>query len=790
MTNINRLHFKILILTVAIVAIVLAVSLWSIVDKTYRHSETQLSNRFNTAANVVQHSLNGEMTLVRRSMETAAQDFTIKQLISGGLDDPESLRSALMNYQRRIDVDIILVVSPERKIITSTSDTVKSTIPFNSESLTTKQLNIIEIDGVQYLASSVSVKYVESTHQPDAWLIAGINLYSLIDKGLVALSGFSVSVLVSEAAPTYTVLASTLPLSSKLELQNTNGSLSQRFTYIEISKEQYVMKRFLLGQRSHIPVYLALTTLKSEAFLSFNSLTNQLWYIIAFSIFLAIMVSFFVSRGVTRPLNSLVTIAKGISQGDYSNSIPTTSTYEVQSLSRAFISMQEDIKNREQEINQLAYFSSLTSLPNRNHFYSVLKQSISTARVNNSAVAILQIDIDRFKVVNDTLGHDFGDKLLKAVADRMQTFSSENVFISHMSADVFAVICTKLDTVSLNTITEQFHQYFELPFVVEGISLDLSASMGGACFPDHADNGNKLMQCADIALNVCKQKHSYFECYHEDQNTHSVMRLNLLSELKASIADDQLELYYQPKLDLINNRVHAVECLVRWHHPIHGFVQPDDFIPLAEQSGHIRALTHWAIRTALLQHSVWRQEGYVLQMAVNISAIDLVDFKLPVHSTEMLSELDVDADYLKLEVTESAIMSEPKQAIKALNVLHRMGIKLSIDDFGTGYSSMAQLKKMPVNELKIDKSFVLDLASSADDKVIVRSTLDLAHNLNLSVVAEGVEDLETLKLLERMGCDVAQGYYLSRPMPASECLKWLKDNVSDNQELIERPSTT
>lgn len=523
MNAFNRLHTKILSLILAMITIVLAISLWSILNRTYTHSEQLLSNRLTIASNVVQHTLQADMALIQRSLKNIGQDFTMKQLIASGEDDPDSLLSAFNNFQRRIQSDIILVVSPKNSIIASTRPLSSQQVPFSVPNLAEATLTIIELGNIYYLARSVPVKYVERSPQPDAWLIAGLKLDSIINQELVNLSGFDVTLMtqgnVSDEQK-FNVLSSTLTQETYSDLQTPKELPLGKFVALDISYEGYIAQRFTLGKQGQLPVYLTLTTLTTAAFLSFHSLIGQLFIVIFISLVLAFLITYFVSKGVTRPLNSLVNIAKGISQGDYSNKIPPSSTYEVQSLSDAFIAMQGDIKIREREINQLAYFDPLTQLPNRNHFYSQLEQRLSQNRSPASEIAVLQIDIDRFKEVNDTLGHDFGDKLLKSVAERLQTFSDKNVFIAHLSADVFAVIFSKLNTVPLTTIIEQFHQYFELPFVIDGVYLDLNASIGIACYPEHADNAPRLMQCADIALNSCKNKHTYYQVYDTKLNTH------------------------------------------------------------------------------------------------------------------------------------------------------------------------------------------------------------------------------------------------------------------------------
>ncbi|WP_428982877.1 putative bifunctional diguanylate cyclase/phosphodiesterase [Paraglaciecola aquimarina] len=280
----------------------------------------------------------------------------------------------------------------------------------------------------------------------------------------------------------------------------------------------------------------------------------------------------------------------------------------------------------------------------------------------------------------------------------------------------------------------------------------------------------------------CKEQHYRSAIYTPSLNKYSVMRLNLMSELKEALHDGQLHLYYQPKLAFQENAITTVECLIRWIHPEHGFVSPDEFIPLAEQTGAIRNVTNWALDVACNQLNSWQSQGIQLGVAVNISAMDLVDMRLPSYIAELLVRYKLTPNLLTLEVTESAVMSNPENALKALNVLKSMGITLSIDDFGTGYSSMAQLKKMPVHELKIDKAFVLDLASNKEDQVMVKTLISLAANLGLKTVAEGVEDIESLKLLNAFGCTKAQGFYLSKALPADQFNQWY-ETFNQNSKL-------
>ena len=394
------------------------------------------------------------------------------------------------------------------------------------------------------------------------------------------------------------------------------------------------------------------------------------------------------------------------------------------------------------------------------------------------------LDIDRFKDINDTVGHETGDLLIQQIAKRIAAFDEVPAFLARLGGDEFGMVLKFEGNQNLESLVHRIACIFDQPFSISGLVLDVDCSIGASVFPDDAATSSGLMQCADIALYSCKGTHHHYAIYKPELNKHSVQRLNLMSELKGALQEGQLQLYYQPKLSLQAQKITSVECLIRWIHPEHGFIPPDEFIPLAEQTGAIRHVTHWGLRTALQQQKQWRQQGHNLTVAVNISAIDLIDMALPTFVSNLLSEFGSEPDMLTLEVTESAIMADPESALSALNTLKRMGIKLSIDDFGTGYSSMAQLKGMPVHELKIDKAFVLELAKSQDDKVMVNTMVSLAKNLSLETVAEGVEDEETLDYLREIGCTKAQGFHLSRPLPADQFDEWLTGfNQSEKAEL-------
>jgi len=481
-----------------------------------------------------------------------------------------------------------------------------------------------------------------------------------------------------------------------------------------------------------------------------------------------------IGNSISRPLAAMVRYMRRVGDGDYAAPPPAERRGEVGALAREFAFMLSAMAQREASIRHLAYHDSLTGLPNRNRFNALIDDALM--RGSDTRFAVLVMDIDRFRDINDTLGHLAGDRILKQAAFRLGTVCREQDELARLSGDEFAVLLGAVDPREINTLVNLYRKPFLDAFETEGISLDVSLTIGVALHPDHGQNAGALLQRAEIAMYLAKARHLPFMVYNPQLDRHSLLRLTLMAELRAAIERNELTLYVQPKLDLRGWRIIGVECLVRWVHPEHGFVPPDEFIPLAEQTGNIRHLTAWIIAAALDWSRRWHDAGYELKVAVNLSTVDLLDPAFPERVSSLLQALRLSAESLILEVTESAVMEDPERAIPVLRQIRDMGIGLSIDDYGTGYSSMAQLKRLPVDELKIDKSFVKDVVENPDDAVIVRSTIELGHNMDLVVVAEGVEDEKTLEWLSRFGCDMAQGYHLSRPMPAKDLVGWLENS--------------
>jgi diguanylate cyclase (GGDEF)-like protein len=452
-----------------------------------------------------------------------------------------------------------------------------------------------------------------------------------------------------------------------------------------------------------------------------------------------------------------------------------------------------DVALREAEHEALRHQAThdpLTDLPNRNLLLQRARDMLERARESERRIAVLLIDLVRFDDINDALGHHTGDQLLQQLADRLRGVGLAEETVARYGGDEFAVLLPEEDLAAVRRRAWHFIRAVQKPFHVDGLSLEVEPAAGIALFPDHGRNVDELLQRADMAMYAARRSKAGAVVYRPDHDFTCLRHHALTGDLRRAIEQGDLALHYQPKLNARSGHLVGVEALARWQHPEFGFIRPDEFITLAEQTGLIFPLTRWVLEAATIQCAQWLREGFEFGVSVNVSARILLEREFPRLLERLLVATAVPPRYLTLEITESAVMEDPDKALEALIELYALGVGLSIDDFGTGYSSLGYLKKLPASELKIDKSFVLEMDRNRDDATIVKSIIDLAHNLGVNVVAEGVETDEVWEQLRELGCDVGQGYLFSRPIPPEQLIQWVEGMAGDDEGLTDLQETT
>ena len=449
----------------------------------------------------------------------------------------------------------------------------------------------------------------------------------------------------------------------------------------------------------------------------------------------------------------------------------------VYGISAVVIALAETIRRSHGALERLALYDSLTGLPNRVLFSERLQRALNTP-TQPARIALLLLDLDRFKEVNDTFGHAMGDLLLKQVADRFGDALRGSDRVARLGGDEFALLLPDADADSASHLAERLLGLLERPFVIDDQADVIGASIGVALAPEHGTDGQALLQHADVAMYVAKRSEGSYAVYDRSQDENASANLTLLAELREAISAGALSLHYQPQIETGGDRTVALEALVRWRHPDRGTIPPDEFIPLAERGGLIRAVTEWVLHAAVAQAVRWRDDGLAIPIAVNLSMRDLLDPGFPEAVARLLAESGLSPDLLGLEITESALMADERVAANNVARLRALGLRVSIDDFGTGYSSLAYLDRLAADEVKIDRSFIQGLLTDESCGAIVRATIDLAHTLHYEVVAEGVEDRATWQQLTQLGCDRLQGYAIARPLPPAEAAQWLRQTAA------------
>jgi diguanylate cyclase (GGDEF)-like protein len=700
----------------------------------------------------------------QRQLETAATvlstDFAFREAIA--TQDQPTVRSVIGNHARRIHAQVMMVTSTEGSMIASTQREIApgDSFPFPdllaAAEVSGKSAGFRQMRNGQ-LYQMVLVPIMAPSRI--AWVAMGFRADDRWARDLAEVAGLEVHVVRGGQAAALLASSSELAKPAGFARAVLAGGDLQ-----DIDGGWYQTTRIALY--GDIQAVLQLPVAQVQA--PFSSLLAKLLLVVCAGTIVFGIGSTMLARRIVRPLNDLSEAARRIAMGDYGQALPKLSGDEIGQLAMSFAHMRDGIASREERIIRLAYVDILTDLPNRTKFLETFRQIPAGS---SGAVAVL--NIDRFALINNALGHPVGDRILRAIGGRLTGLVPASGMVARLWGDQFAFLFEGADGAAASAFADAVQSMLHDPIALDGQRLDIGGSIGIALYPQDGLDASTLLRRAELAMVEAKRRHCSVAFANDIGAEPAHEQLSLIGDMRAAMANGEFNLVYQPKQALRSGHIVAVEALLRWQHPERGMIAPARFIPFAEQTGFVREITPWVLDAVVRQIACWQEIGLDIAVSANLSALDLLDPGLGARVRALLECHSVPADRLCLEITESALMADPSLALAHLAELAALGVKLSIDDYGVGQASLAYLKLLPVNELKLDRSFVTAIADSPKNSAIVKSTIMLSHALGLTVVAEGVETPAELRWLVANGCDVAQGYGIARPMPAQQLPGWI-----------------
>ena len=782
--RIHKLRTRIALIFTALLLVVQMLGYASVHSLIAAAARSNTEEQLELAERVFGQIVQAHRERLAQAATVVAADFGFREAVA--TNDSATIVSALRNHGDRIQAGLVMLIGLDGRLVADTRAQSSEMGLFSYPALieqARKRGNasaIASFDGKLYEFVVVPVRAPITI----AWIAMGFQIDDRLVDLLTSTTLLDVTFLSRNENERWRVMATSLASGTAGALPALLGSTltaTGRNTELQLGGQDFGVRLVSLNT-SDKPVVAVLQRSLAEGMAPFMRVQSTLLLLTLAGLAVSVIASLVTSRSVTRPLGILSRFARGIGDGHYPPPIPISSqSDELSDLAQTFNQMREGLLDRERRITRLAYEDTLTGLPNRARFHVHLEHAIAEAVAERApgeaagSVVVMVLDLDRFKYVNDSLGHPIGDLLLVEVGERLKaTLQTPGSVVARLGGDEFAVLLPGGTLESAANAARLVLKVLERPMTVEGQLVDLGASIGIVLCPQHGTDVPTLMRRADIAMYVAKRTGAGGLLYDSDHETTQPERLSLMGELRRAVEQGDLALHYQPKIDVATGEVRSVEALVRWDHATRGFVSPDRFIPFAEQTGYIKAITRWVAGEAIAQCAKWHEAGMPLEVSINVSARDLLGNDLPDVFAELLRQHRLEPRWVWIEITESAVMDDPAGALNTMRRLHDLGLRLSIDDFGTGYSSLAYLKRMPVDEIKIDKSFVMGMATDRDDETIVRSTIDLGHNMGLKVVAEGVEDVASLQRLRALRCDMVQGYLFAKPLSAAQLEAWVQ----------------
>jgi diguanylate cyclase (GGDEF)-like protein len=766
---------RILALVLGLVTVVLAATVIAVVAKARSEVGRELSQQLRTAAETAREALRFRGDQLTSAAEVLTSDYGFKEAIAAG--DVPTLLSAINNHRARIGADILIVLDPDGRTVASSLQGLSVNARADLQALVSADLDgqLLRlyrlIDGRPYQMVLAPVL------APDviAWTAMGFALDDKVAADLAGVLGVEVSFVAGTGERP--VIASSLAPVLRPALAGALGRDPGKPFTLNAGTEEYLTSSNPI-RSANGSLTLVLQRSVAGALRPYQQLRDAIIAIGLVILALASGLAVLLARSATRPVDELTRAAERLEAGDYDAELPRAATAELSRLASAFNAMRRAVGERERTILHQASHDALTGLPNRSRMTDVLDELLLSAKRGGRALSVCLIEVQQLQNVVGSFGPAAADELLCEVARRLTRIDLMDGRVARIGTDQFLAVLDGIDARLASRRAEALAERLREPFDYETVSLQLETRIGVGVYPDDASQAAELLHCADLALLRAKESGDAVGSFVRGDDERYRHRLAVLGDLQRAIVADQLELYYQPKVTLPAGIPVGCEALLRWRHPRRGFIPPGDFIPDAERTGLIRAVTSWVLATALRQLRSWEAAGIRLDVAVNVSPADLADPGFADAVAVLLAQTGADATRLVLEVTETAAMKDLPKTLRVMEQLRILGIRFSIDDFGTGYSSLAHLKRLPVDEIKIDRSFVQELEAREADDVIVRSTINLGHSLNLKVVAEGVEVPYSWDLLERLGCDLVQGYFVAKPMPAADFTRWVSARVA------------
>ncbi len=775
----RRFQSRIIVVFMGLFFLILAAMLFAVDRVNTQHARAQISESLSIGGRAFVRLFDVRSERLTEGVRILASDFALRGAIA--TRDRDTILSALANHGARIGANVAMLVSLDNQLLASTLRPQAAPDPFPFPRLT----EIAQLHGqaasIVFLGGRAFHLVVVPVNAPDpiAWVAMGFRVDEKLAQELRTITSAHVSFLRADPdSGEWSVTATTLPPALRDSLrQELPSSVIGRDEPLALglADGEYETRVLPLAAEDNSPVVAVLQLSLDEAMAPFRRLRVLLIALTGAGLLVSLGGSIVLARRVTQPVDALAEGARRIELGDYGHEMRVAQSDEFGRLATAFNHMSRGIAEREGRIRFLAYHDELTGLPNRLSLEEHLQRRL--AQTGGAGAGLLLVALDRFRDINFTLGFQMGDRVLQHVGIRLQGLVGSNDLVARLSGGEFAVVLGAVTGVEdTQRLAHNIQRNLEAPFRIDDQPFEFGAHIGIALHPQHADTPAALIRHAEAAMNHAHTVPGGIGVYSMDFDRQNRRRLTLIGEARQALNTDQFQLYYQPKLDLKRRRVVGVEALARWRHPEHGFISPAEFIPVIEQTALVGPFTLSVLNLGLKQAAAWHAAGLALRMSLNLSARNLQDPQLPEQFSQLLKVWAVPPARIVLEITESALMVDPGSSTKVIARLDALGVGLSIDDYGTGYSSLSFLRQLPIDELKIDKSFVLHMDEDANDEVIVRSTVDLAHNLGLKVVAEGVETQPVLEKLGAIGCDSIQGYYISKPLPADALEAWLRES--------------